>query len=332
MATVGSMALTLNDLMKRMEPDGRIAEIMEVLNLSNPILEHMTWMEGNLTTGNKSTLRSSLTTPQVRYINRGVKNTKSGTTQISDTSVILEDRSEVDEELLAMAPDPEAFRRSEDAAHIEGFGQKVANMVIYGNTADSPDTFNGLDIRHRLFNVNDPTKQGYTTANLGGTGSVTSAYFVDWSDKTCTGFYPKGSTAGLKFRDLGEQTLEDADGNKYQGQASNFKWKVGLAVRDYRAIGALRNINPETLITGTATQKLDLIRKFVTIHDRLRHPEKVVLYTDNSFYSALKVFLMDKNNSFVTRETLQNGIEVLKFDGVRVVKLDAISGAETALD
>ncbi len=66
MATIGATCLTLNDLRKRLGTNGKIDEIMEVLAASNPILDHMTWMEGNLTTGNKNTLRNSILKPSVR--------------------------------------------------------------------------------------------------------------------------------------------------------------------------------------------------------------------------------------------------------------------------
>lgn len=333
MATIGALALTLNDLRKRIGADGKIDEIMEVLAASNPILDHMTWQEGNLTTGNKTTLRNSLPKPSVRYINKGIAPTKSDTKQITDTSVILQARSEVDVELLALSNDKEAFRRSEDMAHIEGFGQQVADMVIYGNTASDPDTFNGLDIRHRTLGVTDPTQPGYTTISAGGSnsGHMTSAFFVDWGPRTCTGIYPKGASAGLDHKDLGEQTVEDRDGLKYQAEVSLFTWKCGLTVRDYRAVGAIRNIDPALFTTGTAAQKLALLKSFLTVHDRLRHPDKAILYVSNELFTGLKVFLMDKNNSYVTRDTLENGIPVYRFDGVRVVKLDAISDTEATI-
>ena len=333
MATVGATALTLNDYRKRIGANGKIDEIIEVLAASNPILDDMTWMEGNLTTGNKTTLRNAIPKPGIRYINKGVEYTKSDTKQIVDTSVILQARSKVDVELLALAPDKEAFRRSEDMAHIEGFGQRVAEMVIYGNTAADPDAFNGLDIRHRILSVTDPTKPGYTTVDAGGTAvnALTTAYYIDWGARTCTGIYPKGASAGLDHKDLGIQTVQDRDGLDFEAEVSVFTWKCGLTVRDYRAVGAVRNIDSSLLATGTAAQKLAILKSFLTVHDRLRHPDNAVLYVSNALYTALKLFLMDKNNSYVTRDTLEGGIPVLRFDGVRVVKLDAISDTEAQI-
>ena len=69
----------------------------------------------------------------------------------------------------------------------------------------------------------------------------------------------------------------------------------------------------------------------VTAQERLRHPEKAVMYVSNDLYTALKLFLMDKNNSYVQTERLENGIVAVRFNGMKVVKLDAIKGNETAI-
>lgn len=331
MATVGANALTLNDYRKRMNPQGYIDEIIEVLALSNPILQDMTWMEGNLLTGNKTTLRAALPTPAVRYINRGITPDKSSTKQIVDTSVILESRSVVDTELLALAPDKEAFRRSEDKGFIEAFGQKVAEMVIYGNTETSPDTFNGLDIRHRIMGVNTVTAQGYTTIDAGGTtaSSMTSAFIVEWGDRATTGIYPREATAGLVHKDLGQMTVYDASNQPFEAMVSLFQWKCGLTCRDYRGAGAVRNILPSVFTTGSAAQKLSLMGAFLKAHDRMRHPERCVMYVSTELYTALKIFLMDKNNSYVTLETLEGGIPVMRFDGMKVVRLDSMVNNES---
>ena len=331
MATVGATALTLNDYRKRMNPEGYIDEIIEVLALSNPILDDMTWMEGNLLTGNKTTQRSALPTPAIRYINQGVTPDKSSTKQIVDTSVILESRSEVDTELLALAPDKEAFRRSEDKGFIEAFGQKVAEMVMYGNTEVDADTFNGLDIRHRIMGVNTVTAQGYTTIDAGGTtaSSMTSAFLVEWGDRATTGIYPREASAGLVHEDLGQKTVFDANNKPFEAMVSLFKWKCGLTCRDYRGAGAVRNILPSLFTTGTAAQKLALMGAFLKAHDRMRHPERCVLYVSTELYTALKIFLMDKNNSYVTIDTLEGGIPVMRFDGMKVVRLDCMINTES---
>ncbi len=231
----------------------------------------------------------------------------------------------------ALAPDKEAFRRSEDKGFIEAFGQRVANMVIYGNTELDPDTFNGLDIRHRIMGVNTVTAQGYTTIDAGGTtaSSMTSAFLVEWGDRATTGIYPREATAGLVHRDLGEKTVYDASGKPFEAMVSLFQWKCGLTCRDFRGAGAVRNILPSLLTTGTAAQKLGIMGSILKAHDRMRHPERCVLYVSTELYTALKIYLMDKTNSYVTRDTLEGGIPVLRIDGMKVVRLDCMINTES---
>ena len=59
----------------------------------------------------------------------------------------------------------------------------------------------------------------------------------------------------------------------------------------------------------------------------MRHPERTVLYVSVDLYTALKLFLMDKNNSYVTRETLENGI--MRVDGMKCVRLDCMINTES---
>ena len=69
MTTLNQMAYTLLDWRERLNPDGNVADIIEVLAQSNPILQDMTFVEGNLPTGIVTTRRSSLPEPSIRRIN-----------------------------------------------------------------------------------------------------------------------------------------------------------------------------------------------------------------------------------------------------------------------
>ena len=60
---IGSTALTFSDLRKRLNPQGQLDTIMEVMAQSNPIMEDIPWMEGNLPTGNQTTVRTSYPHP-----------------------------------------------------------------------------------------------------------------------------------------------------------------------------------------------------------------------------------------------------------------------------
>jgi len=187
---IGSTALTFSDLRKRLNPQGQLDTIMEVMAQSNPIMEDIPWMEGNLPTGNQTTVRTSYPHPELRRINAGVKPGKSTTKQIIDTCCLMEARSEVDVKLVKLAPDKQAFRMSEDKAYVQGFTDDLAKYMFYGDTDANPDQFNGLSIRYNTFK-GDLGEEGYQVVNAGGktANKQTSAYIVDWGEDAVVGIY-----------------------------------------------------------------------------------------------------------------------------------------------
>ncbi len=82
MATLGANAVTLTDWAKTRDPDGKTARIIELLSQTNPILDDMLWIEGNLPTGTRTTVRTGLPSSTWRLFNQGVQVTKSTNAQI----------------------------------------------------------------------------------------------------------------------------------------------------------------------------------------------------------------------------------------------------------
>ena len=60
MATLSSTALTLADWAKRMDDNYKTAKVVELLSQCNEILDDALFMEGNLPTGHKTTIRTGL--------------------------------------------------------------------------------------------------------------------------------------------------------------------------------------------------------------------------------------------------------------------------------
>ncbi|MGM3315416.1 major capsid protein, partial [Enterobacter hormaechei subsp. steigerwaltii] len=99
MAVKGVNALTLADWAKRTDPNGKVDKIVELLSQTNEILTDMMFVEGNLPTGHRTTVRSGLPQPTWRLLNYGVQPTKSTTVQVTDTVGMLEAYAEVDKSL-----------------------------------------------------------------------------------------------------------------------------------------------------------------------------------------------------------------------------------------
>jgi hypothetical protein len=93
MSTIGTK-VNLQDHASRLDPNGKVAKIVEVLNQVNDILQDLVFIEGNLPTGHKTTIRSGLPEATWRQLNYGVQPKKSKTVSVTDTCGIIAQLSE----------------------------------------------------------------------------------------------------------------------------------------------------------------------------------------------------------------------------------------------
>jgi hypothetical protein len=175
MAILGqSGKVTLLDIAQATDPKGNIAAVAELLTQTNEILLDMPWMEGNLPTGHKASIRTGLPTPIWRSFYQGVPPTKSRRAQITDATAMLHDRSEVDVEEANLNANLNAFRLSEAKAHVEGMNQRMAGSLFYGNASTAPEQFNGLAPRYSSLAATN----GTNIIDAGGTGSDNTSIWL----------------------------------------------------------------------------------------------------------------------------------------------------------
>lgn len=253
MATLSIENPTLLDLAKRTDPDGKIAVVVEMMNETNEILDEMTWVEGNLVTGNRTTIRSGIPTPTWRKLYGGVQPNKSTTVQVTDNTGMLEAYAEIDKALADLNGNTSAFRLSEERPFIEGINQEIAETLFYGNEATEPEAFTGLSPRFNSLSAENADN----IIDAGGTGSDNaSIWLIVWGPNTVHGIVPKGSKAGLQITDKGVVTLEDASSGSNTGRMeayrTHYRMDAGLTVRDWRYLVRICNID-KSLLTRTYT-------------------------------------------------------------------------------
>src|SRR5579864_8389873 len=124
--------LTLADWARRMDPQGQIDDIAEMLSQANEIYDDMIWIEGILPTGHKTTLRTSLPSGTWRLLYQGVPYGKSTTAQVTVGTGMLEAYSQIDRKLAEMSGNVAKFRYSEDNAFLEGLSQQMATTISTG--------------------------------------------------------------------------------------------------------------------------------------------------------------------------------------------------------
>ncbi len=259
MATIGPMALTLIDWAKRIDDGGKIAEIINLLSQTNEILEDMLWVEGNLPTGHKTTIRTGLPQAYWRLLNQGVPRGKSTTAQITETCGMLETYSDIDVDLVTLAGNDRAFRLSEELAFLEGMNQQMASTIFYNNITSIPAAFMGLAPRYP--SVSTSTAQ---TANnvidAGGTGSTnTSMWLVMWGPTAIHGIFPRGRKAGFVQEDMGKTPVYDTNNNPYYAWRTHYKWDAGLCVKDWRFAVRICNVDVTTLSGANPPNLINLM-------------------------------------------------------------------------
>ena len=323
---------TLLDVANRLDPDGKIDTIVELLNQDNEILQDMTFVEGNLPTGHRTSVRTGLPTPTWRKLYGGVQPTKSTTAQVTDACGMLEAYAEVDKALADLNGNTAAFRLSEDSAHIEGMSQEMASTLFYGNESTEPAAFTGLAPRfNSLAAANrDNIISGGSVA---GQTDNTSIWLCVWGPNTGHGIFPKGSKAGLQMEDKGQVTVENVDGagGRMEGYRTHYRWDMGLTVRDWRYFVRIANIDVSVLqdsTNGPAAQKA-LIKLMIQASERIPSFGKgrAVWYVNRTIRESLRLGILERVSNNLNWETVE-GKRVMTFDDIPVRRVDALVNNE----
>ncbi len=335
MATLAVTHPTLLDLKNRMDPNGSISSIVEMLGQTNEIIDDMVWLEANELTGHTTTVRTGLPTPTWRKLYGGVQPTKSTTRKVKDTMGMLEAYAEVDQALADLNGNAASFRLSEDRAFIEGINQEFAQTLFYGNEATEAEAFTGLAPR---FSTND-TSVALNAENVIAPVATpdstdnTSIWLIVWGPNTVHGIYPKGSQAGLKMEDKGRVTIENVDGagGRMEAYRSHYRWDCGLTVRDWRYIVRIQ-VDQEDLVKDAATgpDLTDLMVQALEIVPSLSMG-RPAFYMNRTIRSWLRRQMTNKTKNSTLAFDNMAGKRVLTFDGVPCRRCDQITNTESGV-
>jgi len=325
MAVLGDTYLNIADKLKRQTPDGeRIATVIELLSETNEVMNDMITLEGNTNTGHRTTMRTGLPDVTFRRLYGYTQPTKSKTAQVDETCGTMEAYSVLDKQLADLNGDVSALRLSEDEAFMQAMNQRFVQTLFYGNTDTDPEEFLGLAPRFSDLSADN----GSQILDAGGTGSDnTSLWLVKWSENTCHGIYPKGTMAGLQHNDDGIVTETDGNGGKRKVYQSQYIWNVGLAVRDYRHIARIANIDVSDLNTNSGADLINLmIDATYTIENTTGG--RLAFYANRDVHAALTKMAVNKSNVQLSFENF-GGSPVLSFQGIPVRRVDGLLSTES---
>ncbi len=258
------------------EAQGTIAEILEK---ENPILEDMTWKEGNLLTGERTWVRTGLPGVSWRRYNQGVPKSKGTSGAIDDASAQLAASSQMDRALAILGGNPARARMNFAKPFFQSMNNEFAETLFYGNSLFESKEFTGLTPR---FNDTDGPN-GDQIIDAGGTGTDNrSIWIINWDAEGVTGIYPKGSKAGLQHMDTTSNLRNAADGypigdlvqdesnNDYLAYTDYFQWDCGLSVKDPRNVVRIANID-FSLLTKDRTTGADIEDLIIQGFHRLQY-------------------------------------------------------------
>ena len=337
MAVLATTVTSYADVFKRLDPTGKLAKILEILNKHNPVVKDMLTLECNDGTGHKTTVRTGIPQAAWRILNYGVPNVKSRTASVRDSTGMLEIYGECDKALADLSGNAGAFRLSESKAVMEGMGNQVAETIWYGNQLVNPERFTGMAPRYSTGVVTD-ADSAQNVFNGAGTDptSNTSIWLLTWGEDATHMLFPKGSVGGLQHKDLGEVTLFDENNNKYQGYRDHYKWDLGLTTRDWRKNARIANIDTDQL--NDVTYVKTLLKMMIAANEQLPiigEDENASggvrkFYLPKAVRSALRFAILDKIANNLTWESVA-GKRVMMFDGTVVEREDSILTTEAVV-
>ena len=337
MAALATNNPTLLDLANRTDPNGNIATIVEILNQQNEILDDMTWIEGNLPTGHKTSIRSGLPAPTWRKLYGGVQPNKSRVVQVTDTTGMLEAYAEVDKALADLNGNTAEWRLSEDKPFIEGMNQEVASTLFFGNEKTEPEAFTGFAPRFNSLSA----ENGQNIIDAGGTGTDNaSIYLVVWGENTVHGIVPKGSKAGLQVEDKGQVTIENADGNggRMEAYRTHYRWDCGLTVRDWRYVVRIANIDRSNLsavytngaFTNSSANLPDLMFQAMEYIPNLSMG-RAAFYMDRRIRTTVRRQVAASTQGSTLEIENVGGKVITTFQGIPLRRVDALAADEARI-
>lgn len=328
MAVLGSTFVDLIDLYKQQDRKGDYIDVIEMLMEMNPILEDAIAVECNSGTKHLHTVRTGLPDISWGRLYQGISQSKSTTAQVEDTTGFVEGLSTIDERLLKLAKNEGRVRLSEAAAYLEAMNQEVASKMFYGNTASDPEEFMGLAPRFNSLSA----ANGNQIIDAGGTSTDnTSIWFVTWGDNQCQLLYPEGTQAGVQREDKGSQRVTDGSGNAYYAKEELFTWNVGLAVKDWRYVSRVANIDVSNMAAGSV-KLYDFMRKaYYQLQQRRVAGGRMAIYCNRDVLEALDALSTNAGatDSFIRLKPMEiEGKEVMTYRGIPIRETDAILNTE----
>lgn len=353
MAVLSATSGTLIDITK----SSPVGDTVNMMSQQNDILLDMYFKEANCGTSEKVNLMVGLPSVYFTRINQPVPSSKASTAEVRIDTAMLEGWSVLDKRLYDLEGGEEyvnvggvqvykgdQYRAQQDLGFLSQMNNTMAETLFYGNSSLSPEEFTGFATQYSSLSATN----GVNILNAGGASSDnTSIWMVSWGQNTCYGIYPKGTMGGFSQRNLGLCQPQTVTGATTTGELEQYKthysWGCGLAVKDWRSVVRIANIDVSDLQSLSGTQALTASTNILRLMSNALHKpvqssligSRVVFYMNSTVYAALTQMGMDKSANAVAFQpaTTQFGTAPRwgTFLGYPIRRCDALLNTESVV-
>ena len=329
MAFAINAAYTLPDVLRTRAPNGQHMSAVDVLSGKYPFLEEMYFTESNDVTSHEFLRTTSEPSGSLVRLNEGAPFSAANVVPVREQMARLEANAQIDERILVKAPDPVRYRREREAMHFRGMIKQYHSIIFNGDSGADTKTIDGLKKRYGALATDSVVTNGATT---GSTHS--SVWLIKHGPEGFFGFYPKGSTAGIKEEDWGRETAYDANGYPYKVLRTHWSWEFGIGVADPRCVKRLCNIaasgNNSFFEDGTTVQKGE--RNLIDLIETLPGGDidNAAFYCGPKMMAQFRKRLNDKSNLFFSMDTVW-GRPMLHFMGIPIIRVDTLTATESQI-
>ena len=347
MATLSlGTTLTLSELIRRETPDGKLAQLIDVIAQENRILEDITWIECNNGTYHEDVRTVTEPAGTERAYSQGVPAEAGVTETIIEPTCMLNGISEVDRALLKHSPDEAAARLQEDQFFLRGMTKTLVSRLFDGDRSTYPRRINGINTRSDYNTLTGTTGQVFDNVSIVDSSKTcadasvfTSIYFVQWGQKRINCTYPRNDPMGggelpIKMEDFGLNIITDASGaspaRKYPAWQTWFGADFGLFIHDYRCIKRIVNIATSSINDTTYLGFHE--EPMIEAYNQLEYNgQGAVIYCNRTVLTQAQKRANEKGNAFFSMDTEGEGPfarPVTRFMGIEMKRVDQISNAQ----
>lgn len=283
MTTINSTTMSVLDAAKMQGATGEILHCAELLSKKTGMLPDIPFVETDGAESHVSAQTTSLPTGSDIVHNVETAASKSTVANIAEYTQGFEIWLTPAVSVLNYGGNPGAKLAKETMRATEAMKQAVQSRYITGNGDTTPGQMYGFQVRYSSLSSN----AARCIIDCDGTGSDNaSIYYVRWSPETIYGLYPRGTKAGLDFKDYGPMPVTTSSGEIVRHKL-HFQWHFGLSIDDWRQAGRLCNIDIPALLAGTGADLISRINDLKACIEDNTHGVGA-LYMNRTVHAALR--------------------------------------------